>query len=413
MPDPTPFSRAPDETAAGHDFVDLSTAADGMIDANSRQLRQLSTGRLAPDTDDARFIRRVLILLVIAGVVAALVRAGDLLILAFGAMLGAIVIHAVAEIGRERLGLPKKPALVGAMLSVLGVIAFLLWLFGVQFRPQVNLLVTRLPDLLGQLDGWLSRSPVGAKLADAVRAAYAGSQAAQDVSGIARGAGELVLNAILLLVGALFFAADPKAYERGFLFLVPPRHRPAYEDALFDIGAVLRLWLRAELIQMTSMGLLVGLGLWWFGVPSPAALALLTGLSEFVPYLGPIAAMLPALGLAATVGTHQVVGVLITAAVARLIQTNFVTPYVTSRVVAIPPAMTVFSIIGIGYIFGVFGLFFSAALLVVIYTLVRSLYLREVLGEDIPRAEHRTLLGRDLTPAPPRRTARDSAEKLD
>ena len=362
--------------------------------------------RLTPDADDARFIRRILWLVLIVAVIAALVRASDLIILAFGSILGAIVIHAIAEIGREQLRLPKKVALAAAMLSVLAAIALLWWLFGVQFRPQVNLLVTRLPDLLDQLNAWLSQSPVGAKVADAVRAAFAGSRVAQDIGSVAQGAGEMVLNAILLLVGALFLAADPKVYERGFLLLIPPTYRPAFEDALFDAGATLRLWLRAELIQMTSMGVMVGLGLWWAGVPSPAALGLLTGLSEFVPYVGPIAAMVPALGLAATVGTHQIVMTFAVFAGARLIQTNFITPYVTSRVVAIPPAMTVFAIIGIGYVFGIFGLFFSAALLVVIFTLVRSLYLREVLGEDIPRAPHRKLLWPDAAP-------RDSPESAD
>ena len=56
--------------------------------------------------------------------------------------------------------------------------------------------------------------------------------------------------------------------------------------------------------------------------------------------------------------------------------------------------------------FGLFGLFFSAALLVVIYTLIRSLYLRETLGEDIPTAKHHTL----FTPSGKRR---DSPESLD
>lgn len=365
--------------------------------------------RLAPDGDDARFVRRILILVVIVGVVAALVRAGDLLILAFGAMLGAIVIHAVAELGRELLRLPARAALGAAIALVLAAIALLWWLFGVQFRPQVNLLVTRLPDLLAQLDAWLSRSPVGAKIADAVRAAFAGSRVAQDIGGLAQGAGEMALNALLLLVGALFFAADPDVYKRGFLLLVPRAYRPAFEDALFDVGATLRLWLRAELIQMTSMGVMVGLGLWWAGVPSPAALGLLTGISEFIPYIGPIAAMIPALGLAATVGTHQIALTFAVFAVTRLIQTNAVTPFVTSRVVAIPPAITVFAIIGIGYVFGIFGLFFSAALLVAIFTAVRSLYLREMLGEDIPRARHAKLLWPDASAA----SYRDSPEKLD
>ncbi|MBI0474098.1 AI-2E family transporter [Sphingomonas sp. MA1305] len=357
--------------------------------------------RLAPDESDARFIRRVLYVLIIAALAAALFKAGNLLILAFGSMLGAIAIHAIADLWRTRAKVPDKAALPLGMITAIGIVGFLVWLFGVQFREQVNVLVTRAPGLLDQLAAWASQSPVGAKIVDAVRQAYAGSQAARDVGGLVTGAGELLLNCILLLVGALFFAADPGIYQRGFLFLMPPSKRPAIEDALFDVGSTLRLWLQSSLILMTSMGTLIGIGLWISGVPSAAALGLLAGLSEFIPYIGPTAAMVPALGLAATQGTGPLIGALATYAVVRLIQTNFITPYVQARVISIPPAITVFAIIGIGVIFGIFGLFFSAALLVVIFTLVRSLYLREVLGEDIPRSRHQTLLGPDLTPIDP------------
>ena len=239
----------------------------------------------------------------------------------------------------------------------------------------------------------------------AVRQAYAGSKVATDIGGIITGGGELILNCLLLLVGAVFFAVDPGVYERGFLFLIPPAKRPAIEDALFDVGSTLKLWLRAQLILMTTMGVLVGIGLWISGVPSAAALGLLAGLSEFIPYIGPTAAMIPALGLAATKGSASVIGTLATYAVVRLVQTNFITPYVQARVISIPPAITVFAILGIGVIFGVFGLFFSAALLVVIFSLVRSLYLREVLGEDIPSVRHDSVLDATLTPS-------DSPESL-
>ncbi len=360
--------------------------------------------RLSPDADDARFIRRAVILVVIAALVAALFRAGNLLILAFGSMLGAIAIHALADLYRDHFRAPRKLALGLGMATAVGVIVFLCWLFGVAFREQVNVLVTRLPGILDQFAAWARQSPVGAKIVAAIQSAYAGSQAAQDVGGLVLGAGEVLLNALLLFVGALFFAADPKVYERGFLLLIPPSKRAAFEDALFDTASTLRLWLRAQLIQMTSMGVLVGVGLWIAGVPSAAALGLLAGLSEFIPYIGPTAAMLPALGLAATKGTGPIIGTLVTYAAVRIVQSNAITPFVTSRVVAIPPAVTLFVIIGIGYVFGLFGLFFSAALLVVIFTLIRSLYLREVLGEDIPRAEHQTLLGPSEAPGESRKS---------
>lgn len=349
--------------------------------------------RLRPDADDARYVRRFLITVLMLAVAAALYKMGDLLILAFGSVLGAIAIHAIADL-YARTGLPRRAALGSAIVTVLALFGFLFWLFGVQFAAQVNALVTQLPTLLKQLFAWASQSPVGAKLVNAINAAFAGSRVARDLSGLVLGGGELILNFLLLLVGALFFAADPGVYERGFLLLIPPDKRPAFEDALFDTAATLKLWLRAQLIQMTTMGVLIGVGLWIAGVPSAAALGLLAGLSEFIPYVGPTAAMLPALGLAGTVGTGPIIGTLVAYAVVRLVQTNFITPYVTNRVISIPPAVTLFAILSIGVVFGVFGLFFSAALLVVVFTLVRSLYLREVLGEDVPRAEHEPLIVR-------------------
>ena len=354
--------------------------------------RHAPHSRLTPDADDARFVRRLLILLVVAGVALALWRASDLLILAFGSILGAIAIHAITDLYATRLKVPARPALGLGMVTMLALLGFLGWLFAVAFRDQVVLLVTQGPVIIARFSAQLSASPVGAKIVSAVRAAYAGSQAARDVGGLVRGGGEIVLNFLILLFGAFFFAANPPVYERGFLLLVPPAKRAAAEDALFDVGSTLKLWLRAQLIQMTTMGVLIGLGLWAAGVPSAAALGLLAGLSEFIPYVGPIAAMAPALGLAATQGSNPVLWVLAVFLGVRIVQSNLITPFVTNRVVSIPPAVTLFTIIGIGYVFGLFGLFFSAALLVVIFTLVRSVYLREVLGEPIPLAAHEPLL---------------------
>ena len=344
--------------------------------------------RLQPDADDSRFIRRVLIVLLTVAVAYAFYKAVNLLILLFGAILGAVTIHAVADLYRRRLRLSERFSVPAAMLTAIAGIGFLIWLFGVQFGAQVNAFVTQLPDILARADASISQSPVGAKVADAVEAAYAGSRVAQDIGGLATGGAELVLNVLLLVVGALFLAASPGIYQRGLLLLVPRAYRPSVDDALADTTVSLRLWLRAQLIGMTTMGLMVGLGLWAVGVPSAAALGLLAGLSEFIPYVGPTAAMVPALGLAATAGSDALVWALVVFLVIRVIHTNLITPLLQRHVVHVPPAVTLFAILGIGTVFGLFGLFFSGALLVVIFTLIRSLYLREVLGEDVPPPVH-------------------------
>ena len=137
-----------------------------------------------------------------------LFRAGDFLSLAFGSVLGGIVVHAIAEALRNHLRLRPQVALGLAIVILLAVIGFLVWLFAVAFREQVNVLVTRLPGLADQFARYMAQSPVGAKIVDAVRAAFAGSRVAQDIGGVAEGAGELVLNALLVLVGTSGLAPD-------------------------------------------------------------------------------------------------------------------------------------------------------------------------------------------------------------
>ncbi|MBN8808243.1 MAG: AI-2E family transporter [Sphingomonas sp.] len=339
--------------------------------------------RLTPDADDARFIRRLILLIVVLAVAVAIYRAGNLLVIAFGSILGAITIHAIADWLEKHARLPHRVSLCAAMLGAIGVFGFLVWLLTMQFGEQINQLIAQTPLLIDRLAAWMSQSQVGAKIVAAVRDAYAGSQAAQDVGSIARGGLDAALYVILLIVGSLFFAIEPERYRGGLLLLVPRDKRPAFAEAFDDLEHTLRLWLRAQIMLMVIMGVLIGAGLWISGVPSAAALGLLAGMSEFIPYIGPTVAMLPALGLAATAGTGPLIGAIVTYAVVRLVHDNGITPYVQSKVVRIPPAVTLFAIVGIGLIFGVGGLIFSAPLLVAIYALMRSLYLRETLGEEL------------------------------
>ena len=344
--------------------------------------------RLAPDEADARFTRRVFILAAIVGLFVVLYKATDLLILAFGSVLGAVVIRTIDDLLIRRARVPPRAALGLAIAIVLTIVGVLVWLFTVQFSSQISALIRALPQLVADGEARLRVSPVGDTIANALRAAYQGSRVAQDLGSLAEGAVTLTLNALLLLVGSIFFALDPAGYRRGILLLVPKGKRGAIGDAFDDLAVTLRLWLKTQLINMTAIGLLTGLGLWAVGVPSPGALGLLAGIAEFIPYVGPVAAMLPALGLAATESNEAFIGALAIYALVRLIQTPFITPLVQQRVIAIPPAVTLFAIIAIGVVFGVFGLFFSAAILVAVFSLINSLYLREVIGEDVMPGRH-------------------------
>jgi predicted PurR-regulated permease PerM len=339
--------------------------------------------RLAPDAYDARFIRRVLIVIAFGLLLYALYRGFNILILAFGSTIGPLAIRTIGQVYEDRLHLPHKLAKAAGMLTALAGIIFLIWLFGVQFGHQISQFVTSLPNIIKDLEKMLSASPVGAKIVAAVNAAYAGSRVASDISGLLLGAGTLLLNVIIVIIGSFFLAGDPTAYERGLLLLIPRSKRAPFARAIEETGRTLQLWLRSTLFLMVTMGIEVGIGLWIAGVPSAAALGLLAAVSEFIPYVGPTFAMIPAIGIAATKGSSTLGAAFAVYIAVRLFQTNLVTPWAQKRIIAIPPAITLFCIIGIGVITGIYGLFFAAPLQVAAFSLVRNLYLPEVIGEEL------------------------------
>jgi len=338
--------------------------------------------RLRPDESDQRFIRRLLLVVLAVALAVFLYRISHLLLLAFGAMLGAVLLSTVANWLAERTPLSRGAGLVVTALLLFAALALIGWLFGAETGRQATRLGQQLPGDWARIEASLNGQPIGSMLAASIRKSVQGSQVAAYVAGAGWDATQIAINFIIVLVGALFLASQPGLYRRGLVMLAPPAHRPVARAAIDDVGRALRLWLLTQLVSMVMMGVMIGVGLWLSGVSAPVALGLLGGLSEFIPYVGPTLAMIPAviLGLA---GSGSIGGVLATYAIVRIVQANVITPLISQKLITIPPGLYLFLILACGYAFGSFGLFFSGALSVAAYTLVIRLYSREVMGDGI------------------------------
>lgn len=339
--------------------------------------------RLTPDLEDQRFIRRLAYILLAVGLAVFLWRTAHLLLLAFGALLVSVLFDTVADWIAARTPLRHTWGLAIAVLLFLAVLTAIGWLFGAETGSQVQRLQLELPHDIARLEKGLATHPAGAFLLDSIRTATAGERAATVAAGLSVGAGEILVNFIIVIIGGVFFAASPRVYRHGLVRLAPDRYRAVVDRALLDVGRALKLWLRTQILSMLIMGSLIALGLWLSGIEVWGALGVLGGLSEFIPYVGPTLAMIPAI-IVGLVGPGSIWGVLATYAVVRLIQANIITPLISQRVVHVPPGLYLFGIIAMGFAFGTFGLFFSGALVVAAYTLIRRLYLAETLGDEIP-----------------------------
>lgn len=333
--------------------------------------------------DTGRFITRTLIVIGLVALALAIWILRDVLVLAFAAVILAVVMVAPASWISDKTGIAQHWAVTLVAVLVFLAVAAVIWLAGTQVTSQIGELKSGLPrgleaaeSQLGldlpslseltqdQPDGWMTR-----------------------LFGTVASWGWTVLSAlttlVLVVLAAYFLAIAPKTYKSGLVELVPPSHRSEADQALTECGLALRLWLRGQLISMAIVGTLVGVGTWLLGVPAPVALALVAAVLEFIPLFGPFLAAIPAILLALTVGPMTALWTLVLYGAIQQMESNVIIPQVQKQMVHIPPALFMFSVLAFGILFGILGVLVAAPMTVAVFVLVKSLYLKQALGESV------------------------------
>lgn len=332
---------------------------------------------------DVEFIRKFLIGLGIIIVVLLLWKLSSVLLLAFGAILVAIIFHALAETLVRYLRVPDRWSLALASVILLCLLVGLLVLFGTQIRTQLSDVIQRLPQAVDNFSRSLGLGAVSDDLTEMIDAQTAGG-----LAGRLAGIGGTILGGLgdfaLVVVAGLYIAASPRTYIEGAVKLFPERHHHRVRSSLHASGKALRLWLTAQLIAMTCVGVLSTLAFWMIGLPYPYALGLIAGLVDFIPFLGPILGAVPAVLIAFTVEGNAAIWTILAVFVIQQIEGNVIFPLAARKLVSIPAALALFAIVAGSILFGTFGLVFGFPLAVVTYVLVKKLYVRETLGEETP-----------------------------
>jgi predicted PurR-regulated permease PerM len=162
--------------------------------------------------------------------------------------------------------------------------------------------------------------------------------------------------------------------------LVPKRYRANVYTTIYDVGEALRLWLLGQLMEMVLIGLLTTLVVWLIGLPSPLALGLIAGIAEFIPYLGPMLAAIPAVLVAGSQGLGAVLWTLLAYLLIHQVEGNIIAPIIQRRMVYIPPAIVLLGLGAISFLFGAVAIVFAVPIAIVIFVLIKKLYVRDSLG---------------------------------
>lgn len=307
----------------------------------------------------------------------------ELLMLVFGAVLVSVVLRMIAAPIHRRLGIGEGWALGVAVLLLFGLLALALWMFGAEVARQTSTLVDLIPRAWESFQGRLEQWGLSGQV-ERLMQGGSSSGVLSNVSGFVMSLGGGLTDTLLVIFGGIYIAAQPGLYRTGLLKLLPAGKRPLIGEALEDSGRALQLWLKGRVVSMVFVAILTGIGLTIIGVPSALTLALVAGLLEFIPFIGPILSAVPAVLLALAQSPTTALYVALLFLLIQQLEGNLIEPLVQQRAVELPPALLLFAIVAATLVFGTVGILLGAPLLVVLYVLVKRLYVRETLRTETP-----------------------------
>lgn len=296
-----------------------------------------------------------------------------LLVAAFLALLIAPLADAM-----ERRGLARGHTTGAALFGALALLASLVLML-------LPVLFDSLGRLAGALDGLAARLP--AELGAATGLPELGALGG-DVTGQAAGAIRWAIGqagALLGQIGLIAFAAvvtvaivfalvgDRRSAPLLMRLLLPERHHDRAVRLARAASEGLARWFVAQLAICAYYAVAYTAVLLVLGVPYAVQIGVISGLLEFIPYMGGLVGLTLSALAAATVGPTTVALVVALETAIGMLAVYVVVPYVFSRAIDVPPALVLFGLFVGGLVGGFFAALLTVPLLAVLMVVLREL----------------------------------------
>jgi predicted PurR-regulated permease PerM len=282
-----------------------------------------------------------------------------------------------------RRGVPRWAGVVLMYLALVAVIWALIAYALPPISRQATELIEHLPELGAALADverglaeWYEGLPLPGELRQMVDQQLAAS--GQAIADLLRGllaptlnavlrAATFVLGLIVIPVWLFFVLKDREGFSRSVSGALPPSWRADAENVLGLLGRVGGRWVRGQLLlglsvfiaTVIGLTLLTVLGFAEFG-QFTLILALIAGVLEWLPILGPIIAAVPAILIGLSIGFPAAVAAAVLYTAIQQLENHILVPKVMGDAIELHPAVMILALVVGGALFGIGGAILAA-----------------------------------------------------
>ncbi len=287
----------------------------------------------------------------------------------------------------------KMPRAVGVIIIYLllfSMFATAIYLLIPPIVAQTNQLIDSFPNIFEKiLSGFSSLKEYSLKhgILDNLREQFGSvssnlQKAAGSVFSTIAGLFGGIVTFFLVLVITFYMAVEENALKKIVWSLAPPKYQVYIMGLVNRMQKKIGLWLRGQLLLSLIIFSLTYIGLLIMGVDYALVLAFVAGLTEFVPYLGPMLAAIPAIFLSFTQSPTLAVFVAVLYYIIQLTENNLIVPKLMQKVVGLNPIVSI-AVLLIGLkVGGIAGAILSIPVATAVSVYVKDVFDNKVKSEE-------------------------------
>lgn len=179
-----------------------------------------------------------------------------------------------------------------------------------------------------------------------------------------------IFTTIVILVLAFYWTLDGPRIIQSFLLVVPHDQRESMSDLILAMETKVGFYIVGQGILCLVIGIMALLAYLLIGLPNALVLALMAGVLEAVPMIGPLLGAIPAALVALSIAPDKLIWVIVATVVIQQLENSLLVPRVMRKAVGVNPFVTLLALFAFSSLFGLAGALMAIPMAVIIQLLL-------------------------------------------
>ncbi|MCB4792723.1 MAG: AI-2E family transporter [Elusimicrobia bacterium] len=190
---------------------------------------------------------------------------------------------------------------------------------------------------------------------------------------------------VLIPILIFFMLLSGNVIMQRIFNAIPSEFTETSLGLIFEIDEILGQFIRSQILESIFVGILSIAGYFILGIDYALILGIVSGLSNFIPYVGPAIAILPVLIIGfMKFGTMSIIiNILILFTIIRFLDDNVIKTILMKRTVNVGPILMIFSVMAGAELYGMVGMLLAVPVAAIIKTVVSVLMGKHPITRDI------------------------------